>query len=123
MSVKANAPPVPRDLVPRDLPFGDSMSVRVTFSGVPAGSASPEVSLPVTLRDLARSAFVGASTVRVAWYLRGSSIRCSWVDPPEPVCTKSFAPSADQLIACAPHGIQLWETLRTLGLSGPPVKT
>lgn len=48
------------------------MSVRVTVSGVPAGRALAEVSLPVTVSFLARVALAGALTVSLGRYLVGS---------------------------------------------------
>lgn len=45
------------------LPLGDSRSVRVTVSLIPAGSATLEETLPLTVSCLARVAVAGASTV------------------------------------------------------------
>jgi hypothetical protein len=54
------------------LPFGDSRSVRVTWSFAPAGSATVAESLPVTVSFLARAAEEGALTVRVGTFFSGS---------------------------------------------------
>lgn len=56
----------------RALPLGDSRSVRVTFRPVPAGRGVFEVSLPVTVSFLARSAVAGAATLRVGSSFVGS---------------------------------------------------
>lgn len=50
------------------LPFGESRSVRVTWSCAPTGSGTVADSLPVTVSCLARVAVDGALTVRVGLF-------------------------------------------------------
>lgn len=72
VSVKEKVPSAFTVAAGSALPFGDSTSVRVTATVVPAGSPSVFVTLPETVSDLARLTVAGAFTVMPVTALPGS---------------------------------------------------
>ncbi|MGW9026599.1 hypothetical protein ACWGQ5_20890 [Streptomyces sp. NPDC055722] len=71
--MKEYEPSDPTVAVPTALPFGDSSSVRVTDTVVPAGNGAEDVSLPVRVRAVPRVPVTGALAVSVVAVLVGSS--------------------------------------------------
>lgn len=72
MSVKENRPAASIVFTPSGLPFGDSASVRVTVTPVPAASGRDAVSEPETVMVFARAAVAGTLTVSLGSDIVGS---------------------------------------------------